>query len=181
MEKVAAYLHAQPRSVDEIRTAIHLLVYAHLKSKTGIPLMIELSRHENQEVCWSAVHLLGDEMGGDPRAADVFLAVLQQGKETPEIRREAIIGLGCTRDPRAVAPLVAQLKDRDKETVETARWALAEMNDPSTAAHLAPLLKNRDPAVREAAEALLAHLKESHQQKTTAETGTSNRATTALQ
>lgn len=155
--KVAAYIRQGKHSEKETQAAITLLVYA--QDKTGIPILISLAESKSETIRCSAVHLLGDEMCCDPRATDVFLAVLKRKKESQRIRIEAIYGLGYMRESRGVEPLIAELRNRDEEISQAAQWALAEINDPKTVGLLAPLLKNDDVRVREVVTSLIGDLK----------------------
>jgi len=71
----------------------------------------------------------------------------------PKIRREAALSLGKMeeKDPRAVEPLIAALKDNNWGVREAAAWALGEMKDHRAIIPLIEILKDESGYVRERA------------------------------
>lgn len=156
--KVAAYVQQRDHSAKEMMMAMDLLVYAD-QHKKGIPILINLAgSKKEEETRWYAVHLLGDEMGGDPRAINVFLDVLQRKQESQRIRIEAINGLGYMEESRGVELLIVELQDEDDDIAEAAHWALVRINDPRAIGLLSPLIKSKDARKREAAKSVIEQL-----------------------
>src|ERR1035437_3066210 len=68
---------------------------------------------------------------------------IKQLKDTnPHSREAAASGLGDTKDPRAVEPLIAALKDNDNLVQWNAATALGKFNDPRAIGPLIDALKN---------------------------------------
>lgn len=73
------------------------------------------------------------------------------------IREEAASRLGSLKDPRAVAPLVSALRDRDRSVREAAIEALRSIGAPAVVA-LGDCLADPELSVQEAASAVLASI-----------------------
>lgn len=91
------------------------------------------------------------------RDVDGLIKVLGSGKH-PESREEAAEALGEIRDPKAVDPLIAALRDRDAEVREEAAKSLGMIGDRKAVEPLNEALKDVDPKVRREAEQALARL-----------------------
>ena len=59
-----------------------------------------------------------------------LIVVLQDQRKDPEVRKNAAEALGKIKDPRAVEPLIATLKDKDSEVRSNAAWSLGENPGP---------------------------------------------------
>ena len=65
------------------------------------------------------------------RVVPELIVVLQDQRKDPEVRKNAAEALGKIKDPRAVEPLIATLKDKDSEV----RWHAAEALEKITKEH----------------------------------------------
>ena len=65
------------------------------------------------------------------RVVPELIVVLQDQRKDPEVRKNAAKALGKIKDPRAVEPLIATLKDKDSEV----RWHAAEALEKITKEH----------------------------------------------
>jgi len=84
-----------------------------------------------------------------------LIVVLQDQRKDPEVRKNAAKALGKIKDPRAVEPLIATLKDKDSDVRWHAARALEKIQDPRAVEPLIATLKDKDSEVRwHAAEAL---------------------------
>lgn len=89
---------------------------------------------------------------------DGLIKVLATGKH-PESREEAAEALGDLRDPKAVEPLIAALKDRDAEVREGAAEALGKIGDRRAVEALTEALNDPRHDVRKKAERSLEYLR----------------------
>lgn len=81
---------------------------------------------------------------GDSHAVEPLIALLKH--QDPYIRMHAVVLLGKTKDPRAIEPLIAALKD--VHIKELAIEALGEIRDPRAFEQLSILLKDDDWAIQ---------------------------------
>jgi len=125
--------------------------------KPAIPRLLDVMKSPLDRSNW------GQQMRAfaaikDPAAFDALLAMLQdrradQGRR--DGRRLAALGLGLMKDPRAVEPLIAALRDADRLVRSSAARALEDIGDRRAIEPLRALLGDEDEVVRyNAAEAL---------------------------
>jgi hypothetical protein len=80
--------------------------------------------------------------------ADNVSRLIRQLKDpNPEVRGNAAIALGLSKDPRAVEPLIVALKDRDAQVRLQAAHALGEVKDPRAVSALLAVLRDRDTEI----------------------------------
>lgn len=89
---------------------------------------------------------------------DGLIKVLETGRH-PESREEAAEALGEIRDPRAVDPLIAALRDRNSEVRAEAAEALGKIGDRKAVEPLTALLQDPSHEVRRGAETALSRLR----------------------
>ena len=87
----------------------------------------------------------------DPSVVEPLIAVLENKKDVPKMRRLAVIALRKTADPRAVPPLIAALKDPKAEVRLEAAKALGQIEDARAVEGLQNARKDEDEVVRTAA------------------------------
>ncbi len=87
----------------------------------------------------------------DPSVVEPLIAVLENKKDEPRMRRLAVIALRKTGDPRVVPPLIAALKDPRAEVRLEAAKALGQIEDARAVEGLQEARGDEHGAVRTAA------------------------------
>ncbi len=78
--------------------------------------------------------------------------------DDPEVRVQAVTGLGRIESHRAMSHLVEMLRDKDSKVRCSACWALGKLNSEKVIEPLCKILKDKDPSVREAVKVALQKL-----------------------
>jgi HEAT repeat protein len=99
---------------------------------------------------WEVSHAL-------PMAADLQELITQLKHKHAEVRYKAALALGDLGDPRAIAPLMHALRDRNQNVRYNASWALTLLGTPALP-YLLQALQDKDPRVRQLIPFALAEL-----------------------
>lgn len=129
------------------------------RSRAGVPTLVALTRHPDENVAVAATEALG-RIGGRS-AVDSLVEALRARQFFRTF--PAIDVLSRTHDPRAVAPL-AELLDDARYCFEATR-GLGRTGDPLAVASLAGLLGRASDAVVRVAALALAELHERHTER----------------
>src|SRR5262245_49990438 len=116
---------------------------AKLADPTDTSAFDRALREGPEETRWPVARGLGRI--NDPAVIPLLLDVLTSAPQS-YLRSEAAEALGKTKDPAAVAPLVAALQDPGFWVGQRAALALGELGDPGAVAPLCALLHNLSPS-----------------------------------
>lgn len=95
-----------------------------------------------------------------PLAVDTLIATLKDNDTPSNVRCQAICILGMIKkDARAVEPLIAALKDENRDVRCSAVWALGALKEPRAVEPLITALKDKDEYVRTQAAGILEVIK----------------------
>ena len=97
---------------------------------------------------------------GAPAMEPLIAALKDKDSKDSDVRQAAAEALGEIKDPRAVEPLIAALKDEDSDVRAAAAYALGEIKDPRAVEPLIAALKDGDSDVRKAAAKALGEIKD---------------------
>jgi HEAT repeat protein len=75
--------------------------------------------------------------------------------DDPQVRVQAVMGLGRIESHRAMSHLIEMLKDKDNKVRSSACWALGKLNSEKVIEPLCKILKDKDPSVRESVKVAL--------------------------
>ncbi|HEX6745809.1 MAG TPA: HEAT repeat domain-containing protein [Longimicrobium sp.] len=142
---------------DETRRALDWLA-AHVGSPAEVAVLRDGLADPDACVRRVSARLLG--RGRTQAGVDALLEALRSNE--PARRDAAILGIGYTDDPRAVAPLTSLLGDRDPEVRGGAAWALGHVGSRDATPALTRLVGDGEPRVRRSAARALGRLEDAN-------------------
>jgi hypothetical protein len=174
VRRVAVYLHARERSPEERFAALDIADLSQRDPPTNrlevttwrnqlVSLMLWAAQDEDRKIRFHAIHLLSDELGGDPRALDTLVNTIGNTNEWHQIRGEAVWGLELfPQSDVAMVTLIEALQVQpatdgtaervDGEIRDRVVAALVEFDSAKVIDLVTPLLKHKRMEVREAAQ-----------------------------
>lgn len=100
--------------------------------RTLQPLIDAMLAAEHAEARAAAAYALGCIPNTGQREVGPLLQVVQNKDEAPRVRAQAAESLQCSREPRAVGPLIEALRDSSAEVRFWAAFALGELGGLGT-------------------------------------------------